>query len=75
MIQMIISQKSESFKLKTKITGKHPDADNKKNVEIAIPLKWLINFERTLEMPLINCEFNLVLTWSEDCVSLLQLEI
>ena len=39
MIQMIISQKSESFKFKTKITGKNPDADNKKNVEIAIPLK------------------------------------
>ena len=28
----------------------------------------LSNFWRTLEMPLINCEINLILTWSEDCV-------
>ena len=33
-----------------------------------VPLKHLRNFWRTLEMPLINCEFNLTLTWSEDCV-------
>ena len=39
-----------------------------KNVEIAVPLKYLSNFWRTLEMPLINCEINLILTWYEDCV-------
>ena len=32
-----------------------------------VPLKYLINFWRTLEKPLINCEVNLILTWSEDC--------
>ena len=32
------------------------------------PLKYLSNFWRTLEMPLINCEINLILTWSEKCV-------
>ena len=32
------------------------------------PLKYLINFWRTLEMSLINCEVNLILTWSGDCV-------
>ena len=32
-------------------------------------LKYLSNFGgRTLEMVLINCEINLILTWSEDCV-------
>ena len=31
-------------------------------------LKYLGNFWRTLEMPLINCEFDLILTWSTDCV-------
>ena len=33
-----------------------------------MPLKYLTNFWRTLEMPLINCEVNLDLTWSRDCV-------
>ena len=33
-----------------------------------VPLKYLSNFCRTLEMPLINCETNLILTWSEKCV-------
>ena len=35
-----------------------------KDVEIIVPLKYLSNFWRTLEMPLINCEVNLILTWS-----------
>ena len=54
---------SESFKSKIKITMNTPDAGNTKNVEIIVPLKFLRNFWRTLEMPLINCEFNLILTW------------
>ena len=33
-----------------------------------VPLKYLSNFCRTLEMPLINCEVNLILTWSSTCV-------
>ena len=33
-----------------------------------VPLKYLNNFWRTLEMPLINCEVNLILTWSSTCV-------
>ena len=32
-----------------------------------VPLKYLSNFWRTLEMPLINCEVNLILTWSSAC--------
>ena len=59
---------SESFKSKIKITGKTPDDGNIKNVEIIVPLKYLSNFWRTLEMPLINCEVNLILTWSSTCV-------
>ena len=31
-------------------------------------LKYLSNFWRTLEIPLINCEVNLILTWSSTCV-------
>ena len=59
---------SESFKFKGKITGKNPDDGNTKDVEIIGPLKHLSNFWRTLEMLLINCEVNLILTWSKDCV-------
>ena len=59
---------SESFKSKIKITGETPAAGNTKDVEIIVPLKYLSNFWRTLEMPLINCEVNLILTWSKDCV-------
>ena len=60
--------RSESFKSKIKITGNTPAAGNTKDVEIMVPLKYLSNFWRTLEMPLINCEVNLILTWSKDCV-------
>ena len=59
---------SESFKSKIKTTGKTPDDDNEKDVEIMVPLKYLSNFWRTLEMPLINFEVNLILTWSSTCV-------
>ena len=39
-----------------------------KNFEIIVPLKYLSNFWRTLEMPLINYEVNFTLTWSPTCV-------
>ena len=54
--------RSESFKYKVKITGKTPADGNTKDVEIIVSLKYLSNFWRTLEMPLINCEVNLILT-------------
>ena len=52
---------SESFKSKVKITGKTPDDGNTKDAEIIVPLKYLNNFWRALEMPSINCEVNLIL--------------
>ena len=58
---------SESFKSKIKITGKTPN-NNEKDAEIMVPLKYLSNSWRTLEMLLINCEVNLILTWSSTCV-------
>ena len=59
---------SESFKSKIKLRGKTPAAGNEKDVGIMVPLKYLTNFWRTLEMPLINCKVNLILTWSSTCV-------
>ena len=38
------------------------------NAKIAVPLKYLSNFWRSLEMPLINCKIHLELNWSKDCV-------
>ena len=58
---------TDSFSFKAKITGQTGD-DGTKNVEIMVPLKYLSNFWRTLEMPLINCEVNLILTWLSTCV-------
>ena len=65
---------TDSFNFKTKITGQAP-ADNNNgntagrvNVEIMVPLKYLRNFWRTLEIPLINCEVELILNWSANCV-------
>ena len=59
---------SELFKSNVKIRQKIPNDGNSKNVEIAVPLKYLSNFWRTLEMQLINCKINLDLTWSTTCV-------
>ena len=73
-----LSSNSESFKYKTSITGNTYnigageagyDADKvgKNETEITVPLKHLINFCRTLNIPLINCEIELILTWSQNC--------
>ena len=58
---------TDSFKFKVKITGQTGN-NGTKDVEIMVPLNYLSNFWRTLEMPLINCEVNLILTWSSSCV-------
>ena len=58
---------TDSFNVKVKITGQTGN-NGTKNVEIMVPLKYLSNFWRILEMPLINCEVNLILTWSSTCV-------
>ena len=61
-------ENSESFKFKLKITGNTPNDGNAKDVGIMVPLKYLSNFWRTLEMPIINCQVELILTWSKNCV-------
>ena len=58
---------TDSFNFKVKLTGQTGN-DGTKDVEIMVSLKYLSNFWRTLEMPLINCEVNLILTWSSTCV-------
>ena len=38
------------------------------NVKVVVPLKYLSNFFRSLEIPLINCKIKLNLTWKKECV-------
>ena len=70
---------SNTFKYKNKIIGDTYNVDvaaagydaNKngtQEVEIAIPLKYLGNFWRALNMPLISCEISLELKWNKNCV-------
>ena len=52
---------TDSFNYKTKITGQTNNNGQIDNVEIMLPLKYLSNFWKTLEMPLINCELEFIL--------------
>ena len=61
---------SNSFKYKVSLLGNPVVADNivKRSVKVVVPLKYLSNFLRSLEMPLINCKIKLNLTWKKECV-------
>ena len=58
---------TDLFNFKEKVTGQTGD-NGIKEVEIMVLLKYLSNFSRILEMHLINCETNLILAWSANCV-------
>ena len=57
-----IPNNSSSFKYKSSFIT------NRNGVKIVVPLKYLSNFWRSLEMPLINCKVELSLTWDPNCV-------
>ena len=60
---------SKSFDYKTEITGSlDAGEDEKEDVTIAITLKYLGNFWRSLDIPLINCKITLILSWYKECV-------
>ena len=63
---------STSFKYKASLLGKATDADgndrSSKNTKMVVPLKYLHNFFRSLEMPLINCKIHVELNWNHNCV-------
>ena len=56
-----------SFKYKTNLMG-NSENNERKNVKIAIPLKYLSNIWISLEMPLINCKVKISLKWHENCI-------
>ena len=61
---------STLFKYKVSLLGNPVIADNiaKRSVKVVVPLKYLSNFFRSLEMPLINCKIKLNLTWKKEFV-------
>ena len=61
---------SESFDYKASFIENGVTHDNltKNDVKVVVPLKHLSNFWRHLDIPLINCEAELILTWCKNCV-------
>ena len=63
---------SQSFKHKAAVMGKTANHNNGKSsvkdAKIIVPLKYLSNFWRSLELPLINCKVHLELDWIEECI-------
>ena len=70
----LTADNSDSFKYKIKSLGNinqlAADAASvgRLNVKVVVTLKYLSNFFRSLEMPLINCKIKLNLTWKKECV-------
>ena len=58
---------SNTFKYKNKIID-NTNNQGTKDIELAIPLKYLRNFWRALNIPLISCEASLELKWDKNCV-------
>ena len=69
-INDLTTDTSSSFKYKVSLLGNPVVANNiaRINVKVVVPLKYLSNFFRSLEMPLINCKIKLNLTWKKECI-------
>ena len=70
----LTANNSDSLKYKIKLLGNVTEVAvnaagvRRLNVKAVVPLKYLSNFFRSLEMPLINCKIKLNLTWKKECV-------
>ena len=64
----VYTKNSSSLKYKSSISERPAAHGVLKNGKIAVPLKYLSNFWRSLEMPLINCKIHLELKWTKNCV-------
>ena len=70
----LTADNSTSFKYKVNLLGNIAAADpdnahvGRLNVKVVVPLKYLSNFFRSVEIPLINCKIKLNLTWKKECV-------
>ena len=54
--------------IRQKIIGTTPNNNNILDAEVVAPLKYLSNFWRFLGLPLINCEIEIDLKWTRNCV-------
>ena len=61
---------SKSFEYMTKIKGSMPNNNNILDAEVVVPLKYLSKFWGFLDLSLINCEIELDLLWSKECIIL-----
>ena len=59
---------ASSFKYKANLIGNTDNNGRKNGVKIAVPLKYLSDFWRLLEIPLINCKVEISLKWIENCM-------
>ena len=57
-----------SFKYKVGLIGDTKNNGTKNGVKIAVPLKYLSNFWRSLKVPLINSKVELSLKWIKNCL-------
>ena len=70
----LTADNSDSLKYKIKLLGNVTEVVDdaagvrRLNVKIVVPLKYLSNFFRSLELPLVNCKIKLNLTWKKECV-------
>ena len=66
----LTADNSSSLQYKINLLDNPVVANNvaRRNVKVVVPLKYLSNFFRSLEMPLINCLIKLNLTWKKECV-------
>ena len=70
----LTANNSDSLKYKIKLLGNVTEIAGdaagvrRLNVKVLVPLKYLTNFFRSLEMSLINCKIKLNLTWKKECV-------
>ena len=66
----LTANNSSSFNYKINLLGDpvHAGGIARRNVKVVVQLKYLSNFSRSLEMPLINCKIKLHLTWKKECV-------
>ena len=62
-----VASNTTSLVYKSKLI-KGTDNNNVNNVKLVVPLKYVSNFFRSLEMPLVNCKIDLELTWHKDCM-------
>ena len=64
----VATDNSRSFKYKSSYLGAPTATGALNSVKLVVPLKYVSNFFRSLEMPLLNCKINLELSYTKNCV-------